>query len=43
MAKHVKGDMERIIQKVKNLLDLANNNPSQEEAIAASLKAIIWT
>lgn len=39
MAKHVKEDMERIIQKVKNLLDLANNNPSQEEAIAASLKA----
>lgn len=39
MAKHVKGDMERIIRKVKNLLDLANNNPSQEEAIAASLKA----
>lgn len=30
---------EKIIKKVKNLLDLANNNPSENEAIAAALKA----
>lgn len=30
---------EEIIDKVKKILSLANNNPSQEEAIAAALKA----
>ena len=30
---------EKIIEKIKNLLDLANNNPSENEAIAAALKA----
>ena len=30
---------EKILKKIQNLLDLANNNPSEEEAIAASLKA----
>ena len=30
---------EKIIQKIQNLLDLANNNPSEEEAIAAAAKA----
>ena len=30
---------EKIIQKIRNLLDLANNNPSEHEAIAAALKA----
>lgn len=30
---------EKIIEKIKNLLDLANNNPNENEAIAAALKA----
>ena len=30
---------EKIIQKIQNLLDLANNNPNENEAIAAALKA----
>lgn len=30
---------EKIIQKIQNLLDLSNNNPSEEEAIAAAAKA----
>lgn len=31
--------MEKILNKIKNLLDLANNNPDENEAIAAALKA----
>lgn len=31
--------MEKILSKIKNLLDLANNNPNENEAIAAALKA----
>lgn len=31
--------MEKILNKVKNLLALASNNPSEEEATAAALKA----
>ena len=31
--------MEKILNKIKNLLDLANNNPNENEAIAAVLKA----
>lgn len=31
--------MEKILNKIKNLLDLANNNPNENEAIAAALKA----
>lgn len=31
--------MEKIIEKIKNLLDLANNNPNENEALAAALKA----
>lgn len=31
--------MEKIMNKIKNLLDLANNNPNENEAIAAALKA----
>ena len=31
--------MEDIIKKIKNLMDLANNNPNQHEALAAALKA----
>lgn len=30
---------EKIMNKIKNLLDLANNNPNENEAIAAALKA----
>lgn len=30
---------EKILTKIKNLLDLANNNPNENEAIAAALKA----
>lgn len=30
---------EKILNKIKNLLDLANNNPNENEAIAAALKA----
>lgn len=29
--------MEKILNKIKNLLDLANNNPNENEAIAAGL------
>lgn len=32
-------NIEKIITKIKNLLDLANNNPNENEALAASLKA----
>ena len=32
-------NQEKITQKIKNLLDLANNNPSENEAKAALLKA----
>lgn len=31
--------MKKILNKIKNLLDLANNNPNENEAIAAALKA----
>lgn len=31
--------MEKIIKKIENLLDLANNNPNENEALAAALKA----
>lgn len=31
--------MEKILNKIKNLLDLANNNPNEHEAMAAALKA----
>lgn len=31
--------MEKILNKIKNLLDLSNNNPNENEAIAAALKA----
>lgn len=31
--------MEKILNKIKNLLCLANNNPNENEAIAAALKA----
>ena len=34
-----KNDMEKVIKKIKNLMDLAGNNPNENEAIAASLKA----
>ena len=30
---------EKIVEKIKNLLDLANNNPNENEAMAAALKA----
>lgn len=30
---------EKILTKIKNLLDLANNNPNEHEALAAALKA----
>lgn len=30
---------EKILAKIKNLLDLANNNPNEHEALAAALKA----
>lgn len=30
---------EKILNRIKNLLDLANNNPNEHEALAASLKA----
>lgn len=32
-------NVEKIIAKIKNCLDLANNNPNENEAIAAALKA----
>lgn len=31
--------MEKILNKIKNLLDLAGNNPNEHEALAAALKA----
>jgi len=31
--------MEKIMTKIQNLLDLANNNPNENEALAAALKA----
>lgn len=31
--------MEKILNKIKNLLDMANNNPNENEALAAALKA----
>lgn len=34
-----KETLEKMLEKVKKLLSLAGNNPSEEEAIAASLKA----
>lgn len=30
---------EKIIEKIRNLMDLANNNPNENEALAAALKA----
>ena len=32
-------NMEKMIEKISNLLDLANNNPNENEALAAALKA----
>lgn len=32
-------NMEKIIEKIQNLLDLSNNNPNEHEALAAALKA----
>lgn len=32
-------DYEKLIEKITNLLDLAGNNPSENEALAAALKA----
>lgn len=32
-------NQEKILNKIKNLLDLANHNPNENEAIAAALKA----
>lgn len=32
-------NMEKVLNKIKNLLDLANNNPSENEALSAALKA----
>lgn len=32
-------NMEKILEKIKNLLDLANNNPNENEAMSAALKA----
>ena len=31
--------IEKIIEKIRNLMDLANNNPNENEALAAALKA----
>lgn len=31
--------IEKTMEKIKNLLDLANNNPNENEAVAAALKA----
>ena len=36
--KHME-NMEKILNKIKNLLDLASNNPNENEAMAAALKA----
>lgn len=32
-------NMDKMIEKISNLLDLANNNPNEHEALAAALKA----
>ena len=32
-------DMKKIVEKISNLLDLAGNNPNENEALAAALKA----
>lgn len=32
-------NMEKVLNKIKNLLDLASNNPNENEAMAAALKA----
>lgn len=32
-------NIEKMIEKIQNLLDLANNNPNENESIAAALKA----
>lgn len=32
-------NLEKMMEKIKNLLDLANNNPNENEALAAALKA----
>ena len=32
-------DMDKMVEKISNLLDLANNNPNEHEAMAAALKA----
>lgn len=32
-------NMEKMMEKIKNLLDLANKNPNENEALAAALKA----
>lgn len=39
MAENTKETLEKVLDKVKKLLSLAGNNPSEQEAIAASLKA----
>jgi len=32
-------NMDKMVEKISNLLDLANNNPNEHEALAAALKA----
>ena len=32
-------NMDKMVEKISNLLDLANNNPNENEALAAALKA----
>ena len=32
-------DMDKMVEKISNLLDLANNNPNEHETLAAALKA----
>ena len=39
MEKDKNVDIKKVIKKIKNLMDLAGNNPNENEAIAASLKA----
>lgn len=34
-----KANMDKMVEKISNLLDLANNNPNENEALAAALKA----
>ena len=34
-----KSNMDKMVEKISNLLDLANNNPNENEALAAALKA----